>query len=130
MSKDDLSKLAEKFEKKIAQQTKGKIAPPFKPIIAPNDKLVKNPMANENAMDALTEAHYVSLAISSLFRELGIDMDQLSSRSAITQENANRFMQRIKAMLPNLRAVLDRLNTTVSAVPVSTPVEDNPYEST
>lgn len=117
MSKDNLSKLAEKFEKKIAQQAKGKSAPLFKPVA--------KPMADENAMNAITEAHYVSLAISSLFRELGIDMNQASSRTAITQENAARFMQRIKAMLPNLRAVLDRLNTAVNAAPA----DDNPYNS-
>ena len=102
----ELLKLAEKFEHKMAQSVKEKAPSEKKLELAPTDTL----MVDEDSLDIIHEAQYVSNAIAALSRELGIP----NGGQGITQQRAETFKQRMKKLLPGLLAVLNQLNNNLN----------------
>jgi hypothetical protein len=96
-----LLKLAAKLERK-AQASAIEFAP------NPVDKLHKHQLAVGD-MEAIEAAYYISSAIGNVFKTTNIDMNNPSSREAISPEQATILFGRLKQVLPSIEAVLSKL---------------------
>jgi hypothetical protein len=74
----------------------------------PVDKLRKHQLAVGD-MEAIEAAYYISSAIGNLFRTANIDMNDPTSRAAISPEQATILFNHLKQSLPNIKAILNKL---------------------